>query len=190
MIIYLHGFRSSPASTKAKLLQAYLADRGMADHFWCEPLPADPGGAISLIEKAIRGVTDEPVLIGSSLGGYYATYLAEKYDLRAVLINPATYADRALAPWVGPHTNIYTGEHFDLTPEHINELRDLHVPALREPSRFWLIVETGDEVLNYREAVSRYSGARQTIIEGGDHSLQHFPDLLPALLDFAFPHGD
>lgn len=189
MIIYLHGFRSSPASTKAKLLKAYLADRGLANHFWCEPLPVDPGEAISLVKKAIRGATDEPVLIGSSLGGYYATYLAEKHDLRAALINPATYADRVLAPWVGPHTNLYTGEHFDLTQEHINELRDLHIPILKEPNRFWLIVETGDEVLDYREAVSRYAGAHHTIIEGGDHSLQHFPDLLPALMDFAFPGG-
>lgn len=188
MIIYLHGFRSSPASAKAELLKKHLSEQGgLAHQFWCEELPVDPDRAIGLVESAIAADPDESVLIGSSLGGYYATYLAEKHDLRAILINPATHAEQTLAPWIGPHTNLYTGEHFELTPSHIMALSNLWVPILRKPERFWLIVETGDEILDYREAVSRYAGARQTVIEGGDHSLQNFPDLMEAMVEFAFP---
>jgi len=185
MIIYLHGFRSSPASTKAQLLKKHLSENGLNHLFWSEELPVDPDRAIKLVESAIASDPDESVLIGSSLGGYYATYLAEKHDLRAILINPATHAAQTLAPWVGPHNNLYTGEHFELTPGHIMALNDLWVPTLSKPEGFWLIVETGDEILDYREAVSRYAGARQTVIEGGDHSLRHFPDLLEAMVKFA-----
>ncbi len=187
MIIYLHGFRSSPASAKAQRLKKYLTERGLVHQFWCQPLPAHPQQAIQMIEEAISTAPDEPVLIGSSLGGYYATYLAEKHDLRAILINPATYANQSLEPWLGPHINLYTGERFVLTNEDIEVLRHLSLPVLTKPERFWLIVETGDEVLDYREAVSRYAGARQTVIEGGDHSLQHFPELLEAMVEFAVP---
>jgi len=186
MFIYLHGFRSSPASSKAQLLKKSLSEKGLSSRFWCEEFPVAPDRAIETVERVIEADTEESVLIGSSLGGYYATYLAEKHDLRAILINPATHAEKTLAPWIGPHTNIYTGEHFELTQGHIMALSNLWVPILRNPERFWLIVETGDEILDYREAVSRYAGARQTVIEGGDHSLQHFPDLLEAIVEFAF----
>ena len=186
MFIYLHGFRSSPASSKAQLLKKSLSEKGLSSLFWCEELPVAPDRAIETVERVIEAYPEESVLIGSSLGGYYATYLAEKHDLRAILINPATHAEKTLAPWIGPHTNIYTGEHFELTQGHIIALSNLWVPILLKPERFWLIVETGDEILDYREAVSRYAGARQTVIEGGDHSLQHFPDLLEAIVEFAF----
>jgi predicted esterase YcpF (UPF0227 family) len=187
MILYLHGFRSSPASAKVRQLADFLARRGQAQALWCHQLPASPRAAIALIEQAIDAAPARPVLIGSSLGGYYATYLAEKHDLRAVLINPAVHAADLLSPYTGVVTNLYTGESFDFTPEHIAELRELWVPELARPQRFWLIVETGDEVLDYREAIARYAGARQTVIEGGDHSLQHFPDLLESIVSFALP---
>ncbi len=184
-IIYLHGFRSSPASEKVGQLKQYLKERGLEHSLWCQQLPVSPRDAIAQVEAVIDTAKTPPVLIGSSLGGYYATYLAEKHDLRAILINPATQADITLAPWVGPHTNLYTGEAFDWTQAHIDQLRQLRVPVLTKPERFWLIVETGDELLDYRDAVNRYAGARQTIVEGGDHSLRCFPDLLAAIVDFA-----
>lgn len=187
MIIYLHGFRSSPASTKARLLGEHLGKRDLGDQFWCEQLPASPRQAIQLVETAIQAATTRPVLAGSSLGAYYAAWLAEEHDLRALLINPATHAYRTLAPWVGPQTNLYTGERFDFTAEHIEELKALRMTKLARPERFWLVVETGDEVLDYREAVEHFAGARQTIIEGGDHSLRHFPELLDEIVTFAFP---
>lgn len=186
MIIYLHGFRSSPASAKARLLGEHLGKRGLGDQFWCEQLPVSPRQAIQLVETALRGAT-QPVLVGSSLGAFYAAWLAEKHDLRALLINPATHACRTLAPWIGPQTNLYTGERFDFTAEHIEELRALRTTKLARPERFWLVVETGDEVLDYREAVEHFAGARQTLIEGGDHSLRHFPELLDDIVAFAFP---
>jgi predicted esterase YcpF (UPF0227 family) len=123
--------------------------------------------------------------VGSSLGGYYATYLAEKHDLRAILINPAVVPHETLARSVGMQTNVYTGETFEFTPEHLAELEQLNVLQFSRPERFWLLVETGDEVLDYRQAVQKYAGARQTVIEGGDHSFQHFPDYLDAIVEFA-----
>ncbi|MGX2038874.1 YqiA/YcfP family alpha/beta fold hydrolase [Methylocaldum sp. MU1018] len=185
MIVYLHGFRSSPASAKARRLAERMAARGLADRFWCEQLPVGPRQAIERIERALAQSPTVPTLVGSSLGGYYATYLAEKHDLRAVLINPAADAPRTLAAFVGPQTNLYTGETFEFTSEHIAELDALAVPQLARPERFWLLVETGDEVLDYRQAVQKYAGARQTVIEGGDHSFRHFPDFLDAIVDFA-----
>ncbi len=185
MIIYLHGFRSSPASEKARLLAQRMADRGLADQFWCEPLPAGPRQAIERIERFLAQSETVPTLVGSSLGGFYATYLAEKHDLRAALINPAVAAHQSLAEFVGPQTNLYTGENFEFTPEHITELAQLDVPQLARPERFWLLVETGDEVLDYRKSVQKYAGARQTVIEGGDHSFRHFADFLDPIIEFA-----
>ena len=187
MIIYLHGFRSSPASLKARLLSEHLSRQGLGDRFWCESLPVSPRLAIECVEHAIRSAAAPPVLIGSSLGGYYATYLAERHDLRAMLINPATDAARTLAPCMGQQTHLYSGEVFDFTQAHIDELAALRVPVLAKPERFWLVVETGDELLDYREAVTRHAGARQTVFEGGDHSLRHFPELLDAIVAFAWP---
>jgi predicted esterase YcpF (UPF0227 family) len=128
---------------------------------------------------------DDTTLVGSSLGGYYATYLAEKYDLQAVLINPAVVAHIALAEYLGPQVNLYTGETFVFTLDHIAELSALEVPRLSRPERFWLLAETGDELLDYRQAVTRYAGARQTIIEGGDHGFQHFGEFIDPIIDLA-----
>ena len=187
MLIYLHGFRSAPSSHKARLLAKRLTERGLADRFWCEQLPVSPAEAIRTVEQAINASPEPAVLVGSSLGGYYATWLAEKHDIKAALINPAAHAAEILAPWTGPHTNLYTGENFELTRQHIEELEDLWIPELTRPERFWLIVETGDEVIDYRDAVTRYAGARQTITEGGDHSLQSFPRMMDEIIDFALP---
>jgi len=185
MIIYLHGFRSSPASEKACLLAQRMAERGLADQFWCELLPVSPHQAVEKIEKALTQSSTAPTLVGSSLGGFYATYLAEKHDLRAVLVNPAAVAHLSLADYVGLQTNTYTGEIFEFTREHVAELTTLEVPQLSKPERFWLLLETGDELLDYRQAVRKYAGARQTVIEGGDHSFQNFPDFVDAIIDFA-----
>lgn len=187
MIIYLHGFRSSPTSTKARLLAERLETRGLGDQFWCEQLPASPRRAIQLIETAIGQAPTRPVLVGSSLGGYYATWLAERHDLPAVLLNPAVHAYRILAPYVGPQTNLYSGDAFDFTAEHLEELKALWTAKLTCPGRFWLVVETGDEVLDYRAAVEYFAGARLSLIEGGDHSLRQFPELLDDIVAFAFP---
>ncbi|ENO75129.1 YqiA/YcfP family alpha/beta fold hydrolase [Thauera sp. 63] len=188
MIVYLHGFRSAPASIKARALGARMAERGLSDRFWCEQLPVSPRAAIALAEAEIArahaaGLT--PSVVGSSLGGYYATWLAERHGLRAVLVNPAVVAPLSLGAYVGTQTNLYTGESFDFTREHIDELRALEVPAITRPERYWLLAETGDEVLDYRHAVQKYAGARQTVLEGGDHGFSRWNDYLDAVIAFA-----
>ena len=188
MIIYLHGFRSAPASIKATALRARMAKRGLAAQFWCEQLPASPRAAIALAEGEIaraRAAGLEPTVVGSSLGGYYATWLAERHGLRAVLVNPAVVAPLELEAYVGEQDNLYTGERFSFTRAHIDELRALEVARISRPERYWLMVETGDEVLDYRHAVEKYAGARQTVLEGGDHGFSRWNDYLDAVIAFA-----
>lgn len=189
-IIYLHGFRSAPASIKSTALRQHMATRGLGAAFWCEQLPAAPTEAIALIEAQIVRCQDDlsdtrPTLVGSSLGGYYATWLAERHGLKAVLVNPAVVAPSALEDWVGPQTNLYTGESFDFTHAHVAALRALDVPAITRPERYWLLVETGDALLDYRVAVAKYAGARQTVLEGGDHGFSRWADYLDAVIEFA-----
>lgn len=189
MILYLHGFRSAPASTKASALRARMAELGLADAFWCPQLPVSAREAVALVEDRIALCRQQggrpPTLVGSSLGGYYATWLAQRHHLKAVLINPSVLPPLSLSPYLGRQTNLYTGESFDFTTAHIAELRALDVPRLSHPEDFWLLVETGDEVLDYRDAVAKYAGARQTVLEGGDHSFTRWLEYLDPVLRFA-----
>ena len=182
-ILYLHGFCSSPASRKARLLAETLSARGQSERFLCPALSYVPQEAIAQAEAIIARQGGPLTLVGSSLGGYYATYLAEKFDLRAVLINPSVVAKISLAKYIGAQTNLYTNVSFEFTAEHIEQLRALELPSVT-PERYMLLVETGDEVLDYRQAVERYAGCLQRVLEGGDHSFTRFPDLLPQLLEF------
>ena len=193
MIVYLHGFRSAPASIKARALKARMVERGLGELFWCEQLPVSPHAAIALAEAEIARAQRaglQPTVVGSSLGGYYATWLTERHGLRAVLVNPAVVAPLALESFVGMQDNLYTGERFEFTAQHLDELRALEVAAITRPERYWLLAETGDEVLDYRHAVHKYSSARQTILEGGNHSFSRWNDYLDAVIDFAVPAGD
>lgn len=189
MILYLHGFRSAPASHKAQALATRMAQLGLGAQFWCPQLPVSAREVIALVEDRIARCREEggpdPALVGSSLGGYYATWLAERHDLKAVLVNPAVVAPLDLAPYLGRQTNLYTGEAFDFTEAHIQELRELEVPVLTRPRCYWLLVEEGDEVLDYRKAVAKYAGARQTVLPGGDHSFTRWGDYLDEILRFA-----
>ena len=185
MLIYLHGFNSSPASTKARLLGAVMAERGLEDHYRCPELSHRPAEAIRLVKAAIAELQPRPItLIGSSLGGYYATWLAETYGLRAVLINPAVRPHQDLRAFLGAQQNLYTGERYTLTEDHLSEWAGLFVRRVT-PSRYLLLVETGDEVLDYREAVERYAGAKQVVVPGGDHSLKSFAAHVGLILEFA-----
>ena len=185
-ILYLHGFCSSPASWKSRLLAEYLSARGQNDRLFCPALSPVPNEAIAQAEAIIstrKSMMSPLTLVGSSLGGYYATALAEKHDLRAVLINPAVVAPISLNEFVGTQTNLHTGEIFEFSAGHIEQLRALDVPTIT-PERYLLLVETGDEVLDYREAVKRYAGCQQHVLEGGNHSFTRFAELLPQLLEF------
>jgi predicted esterase YcpF (UPF0227 family) len=185
MIVYLHGFNSSPQSHKAQVLARFMAERGLGAHYACPALPPLAAEAIAAIEALMaRHPRARFCFVGSSLGGYYATHLAEKHDARAVLLNPAIEPHVGLRAYLGEQQNLHTGEPYQLTEAHLREWQALWVPRIT-PARYLLIVETGDEVLDYRSAVARYRGAEQMVIEGGDHSLQSFPQHLPRILAFA-----
>jgi predicted esterase YcpF (UPF0227 family) len=179
LLVYLHGFNSSAQSHKAQVLGRYLEERGLRAQYACPDLPPHPADAIRAIEPF-----SEACFVGSSLGGFYATYMAEKHGARAVLINPAIDPHIGLRAYLGPQKNIYTGEPYELTESHLQAWQALYVPRVT-PSRYLLLVETGDEVLDYRRAVARYAGARQVVIPGGDHSLQTFPEQLARIVEFA-----
>ncbi len=182
-VLYLHGFRSSPQSWKVRLLADAMAVRGLAEHFHCPALSHDPDAAIAQAE-AILSEHSPCTLVGSSLGGYYATWLAEKHGLPAILINPAVVAPLSLEAYIGPQTSLYGGEPFEFTHAHIAALRKMEVPTIT-PERYWLLVEEGDEVLDYRLAVARYAGCRQTVVPGGDHSFTRFPDFIGQIIEFS-----
>jgi hypothetical protein len=184
MIAYLHGFNSSPQSHKARTLQRYLESRGLGARYRCPALPPLARVAVDLVEREMAAYGDEPTyFIGSSLGGFYATYLAEKHDARAVLINPAIDPHIGLRAYIGAQKNLHTGEPYVLTEEYLRDWEQLYCSKLT-PGRYLVIVETGDEVLDYREALERYAGAEQIVIPGGDHSLQSFSQHLPRILRF------
>lgn len=181
MIVYLHGFNSSPQSHKAKLLARYMADRRLAARYACPALPPRASEALACIEPLLRPGT---CLVGSSLGGFYATWLAERHDLKAVLINPAVEPHVGLRNYLGAQQNLYTGERYQLTEEHLREWQSIYAPRIT-PARYLLLVETGDEVLDYRKALERYAGCEQVVAQGGDHSLQSFPRHLERIVRFA-----
>jgi len=184
MILYVHGFLSSPQSFKARLVAARLAQLGQRDAFACPMLMGDPSEIVSTLAAAVRASPDEPALIGSSLGGFYATHVAERFGLKTVLLNPAVRPHHLLNDYLGVQRNRYTGEEIVVEPRHLEELQALDTETLQDASRYFLIVTTGDEVLDYRHAVEKYRGARQLVVQGGDHSLDGFAAYLDDVLRF------
>lgn len=186
MIVYLHGFRSGPQSAKVRLLAERMAQLGLSDQLWCGQLPHVPAEAIALVEKAIAACASPPTLVGSSLGGFYATWLAERHGLRAALLNPfVPHAGFDFALFLGEHENLYSGERFAFTHEHLAQVMALDTPRISHPEDIWLLAEEGDEVLDCREAVRRYAGCRQTVLPGGDHSFTRWPDYVDEIVRFA-----
>ena len=192
MLIYIHGFNSSPASFKAKLLKSYMTSLGLEQRLLIPELSSIPNKAISQLEKIIRnpkltnkfGANCPLSLIGSSLGGFYATWLAEKYDTRAVLINPADNAYDLLDDYLGENINFFTNEKYELTEEHIEQLRDLEVDTITKPDRYLLMLQTGDEVLDYKLAIEKYSAVPSIVEEGGGHEFIDFDRHLKTVLAF------
>src|SRR3990172_733149 len=185
MLIYLHGFNSSPGSHKAQVLKRYMAERGLGGQYCCPALPPLGKRAIAVVEAEIAKHPREAItLVGSSLGGFYASYLAERHDLRAVLINPAVYPHEDLRAYLAVQRNLHTRQQYELTEQHLRQWEKLYLPTIH-PQRYLLLVETGDEVLDYRQAVKKYAAARQIVVEGGDHSLMSFPEHIPMILEFA-----
>jgi predicted esterase YcpF (UPF0227 family) len=162
-----------------------MAQRGLAAEFACPALPPDAREAVRIVRERVAGVDRARLCyVGSSLGGFYATYFVETDGGRAVLINPAIDPHVGLRAYLGPQNNLFTGAAYVLKEEHLEQWRQLDVRRV-SAERYLLLVETGDEVLDYRRAVERYAGAEQVVVRGGDHSLKSFPDQLPRILSFA-----
>ena len=183
LILYLHGFCSSPASLKSRQLGDYMAARGLAGRFVCPQLSPVPAQAVADLSRVIEAAAGPLTLVGSSLGGHYATHLAEKYGLNAVLINPAVVHTLDPALFIGEHANFHSGERFTFTAEHAAQLAAQ--VAVPKPARYWLLAEMGDEVLDWRQAAEFYAGCRQTVLDGGDHSFTRFADYMPQILEYA-----
>jgi len=186
--IYLHGFGSSASSFKAQLVKTFIG-RQAGDSLFLIDLPFSPEEAMSLIEAHIRSLkTDDWALIGSSLGGFYSTYLCEKYAKKGVLINPAVKAQMLLRARLGDNENYQTGDVFVLTGAHIKQLQVLYVDELKQPENFLLLTQTEDEVLDYRQGVAYYQGSEQIVIAGGNHGFDDYADYLETTFNFLKGH--
>ncbi|CAG9240060.1 putative Esterase YqiA [Paraburkholderia tropica] len=187
MIVYLHGFRSSPQSFKARLLAARLAELGRADEWLCPTLPVSPDETVELVEREIAQKArpgERITLLGSSLGGFFATQLAEKHGWRAVLLNPAVVPERDLSKYLGEQPLWHGGGSIVVEPRHLQELRALAVARITRPERYYLIAATGDEVLDYREMLAHYPGVQTHLIEGSDHGISEFADYVDEVIRF------
>lgn len=192
MILYLHGFRSSPRSYKASLLAQAMKDRGLEHKWVCPQLPASPAQTITLCNSLIEQAREnglnpetELVIMGSSLGGYYANYLTELWRCRAVVLNPAVYPARTLASQTGAHTLYHSDDTFIFLPEYLDELSELATDKPLRPQRYYLLACKGDEVLDWRDMADWYAGSQGRLLEGGDHGISDFERWMPKVLDFA-----
>ncbi|HEX9719473.1 MAG TPA: YqiA/YcfP family alpha/beta fold hydrolase [Ramlibacter sp.] len=185
-LLYLHGFRSSPRSTKAQKVAARVRERHSRVQWWCPQLPASPCAALDML---LRETGDWPrnamAVVGSSLGGFYATCLAEATGCRAVLLNPAIDPARDLAGYTGEHAAWHDpDEHFVFEPRFVDELRALECGPVAHPENYFAIIAKGDEVLDWREMTGRYPGAKIKLLEDGDHALSDFDRHIDEVFEF------
>lgn len=185
-LLYLHGFRSSPRSAKAQRMAGWVQANRPALHWWCPQLPPSPAEALRLIGDGIAAWPRATMaVIGSSLGGFYATVVAERSGCPAVLLNPAVHPARDLAASIGEQTAFHDpAQHFHFRAEFVDELRALTPAAISRPQRYFAVIAKGDEVLDWREMSARYAGCRVKLLEGSDHGLTDFDDHLPDILHF------
>jgi len=185
MIIYIHGFNSSASSYKAQLLLKTMKQLGLEKDIIIPSLSSVPSYAMAELQSLVQEhISDNLSFIGSSLGGYYATWLADRYDRPAVLINPAIKPYELLQDYLGPNINHYTGESYELTFEHIQQLKQLDIEYITKPHRYLVMLQTGDDVLDYSQAFVKFAGSRMVVEEGGDHSFSGLENHLSAILNF------
>ena len=184
-LLYLHGFRSSPQSIKARVMAAWVRQHRPDLTWWCPPLPPSPLEAMQMLfEGVARWPAAQTAVVGSSLGGFYATAVAEKLGCRAVLLNPAIDPARDLAKYIGETTAWHSDERFFFRPEFIDELRAIAPAALTRLDRYFAVIAKGDEVLSWVEMSGRYRGCRIKLLEASDHALTDFDDHLPEVIAF------
>ncbi|QXB55556.1 YqiA/YcfP family alpha/beta fold hydrolase [Aeromonas sp. FDAARGOS 1415] len=179
VLLYLHGFNSSPGSAKAQQMAAWVAEHRPDIEVVIPAQPNTPVQAWAAIEQTLaelqarHGEGLRLGAVGSSLGGFMATRVSEFYGCRAALINPAVRPHELLCDYLGPQTNPYTNEQFELLPAHMDELRALAVPVTA-PERLWILQQQDDEVLDYRKALQEYAFARLSLECGGNHAFVGF----------------
>ena len=183
-LLYIHGFNSSPQSMKAELTRKYMAKNHPEVNFYCPQIISSPSGAIEQLEGIIAlESSDSWYIMGSSLGGYFATYFAEKYQTKAVLINPAVKPFELMAGLLGEQVNPYTQERYQVVEQHIAELKVLEQENISK-NNYLVMVQTGDEVLDYQQAVEKYRHCQLVIEQGGDHSFIDYENALPKIALF------
>ncbi len=184
-VIYIHGFLSSPLSFKAQQVEAWLQVHRPELDSYCPFLPAYPAQAQKILETLVESLTSPVYLMGSSMGGYWCSWLAEKYHLRAVLINPAVQPSMLMPSYLGVELkNYHTDDTYILNEKHIDEIRAVDTPKIKHTDNYWLMVQTADETLDYRLAVEKYQGCKTLVEEGGDHGFQNFDQHIPAVIAF------
>ena len=184
-LLYLHGFRSSPHSTKARRMARWIAQHHPALQWQCPQLDASPREAMRTVFSLIdHWPHDRMAVIGSSLGGFYATVVAERVGCKAVLLNPAVEPARDLVRHIGETTAWHSDAKLVFRPEFVDELRALHPGAITRPERYFCVIAKGDEVLDWREMTARYPGVNLRLLAGSDHALSDFDDHQPHILKF------
>ncbi|MCH1926046.1 esterase YqiA [Shewanella sp. C32] len=187
MLLYIHGFNSSSLSDKAQQTKAYFAEHHADERLEIPQLPSTPQDAVALLTQRVTAAVaaGEPLrFIGSSLGGYFASYLAEQYGGKAVLINPAVKPYELFKDYLGEQINPYTGEHYQIVAEHQQQLLRFDTPIIFNPDRFFVLLQSGDEVLDYQQAMHKYHCCRMLVEAGGNHSFDGFEHQLADVCRF------
>lgn len=186
-LLYLHGFNSSPQSQKAQLVTQYMSDNDCLEQLICPQIPAVPGDARLFLEQLVEETLENHSLsfVGSSLGGYYASYLAEKYSGRATLINPSVKPYETLKAYLGENKFYFQDEVWEFNESHIEQLEEMKVDKITDEQRYFVLLQTGDETLDYREAESKYKNSQCIIEQGGDHSFVELERFIPEIMQFS-----